>query len=79
MTYTRSGVQAEEQAKAEQAEVNAANAKIVELTRMKSKVSNAKLKISLLLIKVKMGLSDYIDLKDEVGEETERDATVVLI
>ena len=32
MTYTRSGVQAEEQAKVEQAEVNAANAKIVELT-----------------------------------------------
>ena len=46
---------------------------------MRSKVSNAKLKISLLLIKVKMGLSDYIGLKDEVGEETERDATVVLI
>ena len=70
MTHTRSGAQAEEQAKAEQAKVNAQNARIAELVQMKSKVSNTKLKISLFLSKLQMGLSDYRDLKYEVGEET---------
>ena len=52
MTNTRSGTLADEQAK-----VNASNAKIAELTHLKSKVTNAKLKMS----KLTMGLSNYGD------------------
>ena len=46
---------------------------------MKSKVTKARLKMSIFLRKLWMGLSDYRDLKDEVGEESERDAMVVVI
>ena len=61
---------ADEQAKAEEAKVNAMNAKIAELTQMKSKLRNAKLKMSIILSKLKMGHSDYRDLMDEVCEES---------
>ena len=61
---------ADEQAKAEEAKVNAMNAKIAELTQMKSKLRNAKLKMSIILSKLKMGHSDYRDLMDEVREES---------
>ena len=79
MTVTRTGVHAEEQQKAEQAKINAANARSAVLTQMKSKVSNAKLMFSFLVNKLRVNLTDYRDTKDEVGEETERDATVLLI
>ena len=79
MTNTRSGTLPEEQAKAEQAKVTATNAKIAEMTQMKSKGINAKLKISIFLRKLKMGLTDYRHLKDKVGEELERDAMVIVI
>ena len=59
MTNTRSGTLAEEQAKAEQAKVTASNEKIAELMQMKSRVTNAKLKMSIFLRKLKMGLMDY--------------------
>ena len=79
MTITRSGHQAEEQAKSEKAKIKATNAKIAELTQMKSKVATAKLKMNIFLRKLRMGLLDYRDLKDEVGEESERDAIIVVI
>ena len=43
---------------------------------MKSKASNSQLKMSLLMNKLRVNLTDYRDTKDEVGAETERDATV---
>ena len=74
MTITRSGNQAEEQAKSEKAKIEATNAKIAELTQMNSKVATAKIKMSIFLRKLKMGLSDY-----RVDEESDRDAMVVVI
>ena len=79
MTVTRTGAQAEEQQKEEQAKLNAANARSARLTQMKSKVSNSKLKLVMLMNKLKVNLTDYRDTKDEVGVETESDATVLLI
>ena len=79
MTVTRIGAQAEEQQKAEQANINAANARSAAMTQMKSKVSNSKLKLVMLMNKLKVNLTDYRDTKDEVGIKTERDATVLLI
>ena len=79
MANTRSGTKTKEQAIAEQAELNTTNAKIAELMQMKSRVTNVKLKMSIFLRKMKMGLVNYRDLKDEVGEESERDATVIVI
>ena len=77
MVNTKSMTQAEEQGKAEPAKTNA---KIAELTQIKSKLSSsAKLKISLALRKLKMALPDYMALKEEVGEESERDAMAVVI
>ena len=35
--------------------------------------------MSIFLRKMKMGLVDYRDLKDEVGEESEKNATVIVI
>ena len=40
MTNTKSGTKVEEQAKAEQAKLNATNAKIAELMQIKSRVTN---------------------------------------
>ena len=59
--------------------MNASKAKIAELMQMKSRVTNVKLKMSIFLRKLKMGLTDYRDLKDEVGVESERDATFIVI
>ena len=79
MSQTRKGAEAEVQQKAEQEKINAANARSAALAQMKSKVSNVKLKLSLLMNKMRVNLTDYRDTKDEVGAETERDATVPLI
>ena len=73
MTQTRKGAEAEEQQKAEQAKINAANARSAALTQMKSKVSNSKLKLVMSMNKLKENLTRYRDTKDEVGAETERD------
>ena len=77
MTQTRKGAEAEVQQKAEQEKINAANTRSAALTRMKNQVSNAKLKLSLLMNKLRVNLTDYRDTKEEVGAETERDATVL--
>ena len=76
MVNTKSMTQAKEQAKAEQAKTNA---KIAELTQIMNKVVTTKLKMSSALMKLKMALPDYMALKDEVGEELERDAMAVVI
>ena len=46
---------------------------------MKSKVATAKLMMSSALRELKMAIPDYRTLKEEVGEESERDAIVVVI
>ena len=46
---------------------------------MENKVATSKLKMSIFLRKLRMGLSEYRYLKDEGGEESERDAMVVVI
>ena len=58
MTQTRKGAEAEVQQKAEQEKINAANARSAALTQMKSKVSNAQLKLSLLMNKLRVNLTD---------------------
>ena len=59
--------------------IYAANARSAAMTQMKSKVSNAQLKMSLLMNELRWNITEYRDIKDEVGAETERDATVLLI
>ena len=57
IVYTKSMTHAEEQAKT--------NAKIAELTQIKSKVATANLKMTSALRKLKMALPDYMALKKE--------------
>ena len=71
MVNTKSMTQAKEQAKA--------NAKIAQLTLIKSKVPIANSKMSSALRKLKKAVPDYLALIWEVGEETERDEMVVVI
>ena len=58
---------------------NEANAKIAELTQIKSKVATAKIKMNTSLRKLKMAVPDYLALKGEAGAEKERDAMAVVI
>ena len=71
MSQTRKGAEAEVQQKAEREKINATNARRAALTQMKSKVSNAKLKLSLLMNKLRVNLTDYNNTKDKVGAETD--------
>ena len=64
MIQTRKGAEAEEQQKSEQEKITAANARSAALTQMKSKVPNAQLKMSLLMNKLRVNLTDYRDTKD---------------
>ena len=73
MIQTRKGAEAEVQQKA------MLMLQMQGMTHMKSKVSNEKLKLSLLMDRLKVNLTDYRGTKDEVGAKTERDATVLLI
>ena len=49
------------------------------MTQMKSRMSNLQLKLECMIQKLKVNITDYKDTKDEVGAETERDASALLI
>ena len=74
MPTTRTGALAEKDSE-EQAKVNATNA-IVRMNQVKSKMSNLQTKLECTVSKLK---GTFMDYRDEVGAEVERDASVVVI
>ena len=75
MATTRTGPLVEQDTE-EQAKVNASNAKIVRMNQVKTKMSNLQTKLECTVSKLK---GTFMDYRDEVGAEVERDASVVVI
>ena len=63
----------------EQAKVNAANAKIVKMNQVKSKMSNLQTKLKCAVGQLKGSFMNYTDTKDDEDAAEERDIAIVVI
>ena len=63
----------------EQAKVNAANAKIVKMNQVKTKMSNLQTKLECAVGQLRGTFMDYRDTKDDEDATEERDIAVIVI